>query len=74
MIHRTTIAAEAEVLETLKAEAGRRGVSLSVLAGEILAEKASELRRSRRPRIAIGHSGGGVAQESVEHEDLPAAQ
>ena len=73
MIQRTTVAAEAEVLETLKAEAARRGVSLAVLAGEILAERATELRRSRRPRIAVGHSGTGVAQESVDHEDLPAA-
>ncbi len=73
MMQRTTIAAEAEVLETLKAEAARRGVSLAALAGEILAEKASELRRSRRPRIGVAHSGCGVARESVEREDLPAS-
>jgi hypothetical protein len=73
MIQRTTVAADAEVLETLRAEARRRGVSLATLAGEILAEKVSSLRRTRRPRIGIGHSGSGVAQESVDREDLPAA-
>ena len=51
-----------------------KDVDIPVLAGEILAEKAAELRRSRRPRIGVGHSGSGVAQESVDHEDLPAEQ
>ncbi len=74
MIQRTTIAAEAEDLETLRAEAKRRGVSLAVLAGEILAGEAAELRRARSPRVGVGRSGTGVSQESVEREDLPAAQ
>ena len=73
MVQRTTIAAEAEVLDTLRAEAKRRGVSFADLAGEILADKAYELRRARRPRVGVGRSGTGVSQESVE-EDLPAAQ
>ena len=75
MVQRTTIAAEADVLETLRAEAERRGISFAVLAAEILAEKAAELRRARRPRVGVGRSGtGSVSQESVENEDLPAAQ
>jgi hypothetical protein len=74
MNQRTTIAADADDLETLRDEAERRGVSLAVLAGEILAEKAAELRRERRPRVGVGRSGTGVAQESVEREDLPAAE
>ncbi len=74
MIQITTVAAEAEDLETLRAEAKRRGVSLAVLAGEILADQAAELRRARRPRVGVGRSGVGVSQESVEREDLPAAQ
>ncbi len=74
MVQRTTIAAEAEVLQTLRDEAKRRGVSLAVLAGEILADKADELRRARRPRVGVGRSGTGVSQESVDREDLPAAQ
>jgi hypothetical protein len=74
MIQRTTVAAEADVLETLRAEAKRRGVSLAALAGELLREKALELRRCRRPHVGIGRSGSGVSQESVDREDLPAAQ
>ncbi|HSR67514.1 MAG TPA: hypothetical protein VLU25_06195 [Acidobacteriota bacterium] len=74
MIQRTTVAAEEGVLEALRREAQRRGVSFATLVGELLAKKAAELRRARRPRIGIGHSGSGVAQESVDHEDLPAAQ
>ena len=74
MNQRTTVAAEADVLETLRSEAKRRGISLAVLAGEILAEKASELRHLRRPRVGVGRSGTGVSQESVDREDLPAEQ
>lgn len=74
MIQRTTIAAEEEDLETLRAEAKLRGVSLATLAGEILARRAAELRRERKPRLGIGRSGTGVARESVEREDLPAEQ
>jgi hypothetical protein len=73
MIQRTTIAAEADVLEILRVEASRRGVSLAALVGEILAEKATELRHSRRPRVGIGRSGTGVSRESVDREDLPPA-
>ena len=74
MIQRTTVAAEQEDLETLRAEAQRRGISLAALTGEILSDKAIELRRARRPRVGVGRSGTGVSQESVEDEDLPAAQ
>ncbi|HXV62128.1 MAG TPA: hypothetical protein VEK15_15620 [Vicinamibacteria bacterium] len=74
MTRRTTIAAEDEVLETLRAEARRKGVSLATLVGEFLKEKAEELRRSRRPHVGIGRSGSGVSQDSVDREDLPAAQ
>ena len=74
MIQRTTVAAEQEDMETLRAEAQRRGISLASLTGEILSEKAAELRRARRPRVGVGRSGTGVSRESVEDEDLPAAQ
>ncbi|MEE8585709.1 MAG: hypothetical protein V3T83_12760 [Acidobacteriota bacterium] len=74
MTRRTTVAADAEVLEMLRGEAKRRGVSLAAFAGEILANKAAELQRARRPRVGVGRSGSGVSQESVDHEDLPAAQ
>jgi hypothetical protein len=68
------VAAEADVLDILRAEANRRGVSLAVLVGEILADKATELRRTRRPRVGVGKSGTGVSQESVDREELPPEQ
>ncbi len=74
MMQRTTVAADAQVLDLLREEAKRRGVSFAALAGEILADKAGELRRARRPRVGVGHSGSGVSQESVDREDLPAVQ
>ena len=74
MMQRTTVAADAQVLDLLRAEAKRRGVSFAALAGEILADKAAELRRARRPRVGVGRSGSGVSQESVDREDLPAVQ
>ena len=74
MTQRTTVAAGAEVLEMLRGEAKRRGVSLAAFAGEILANKAAELQRPLRPRVGVGRSGSGVSQQSVDHEDLPAAQ
>ncbi len=74
MTQRTTIAADEEVLDALRAEAKRRKISLATLVGEYLKEKAAELRRSRRPHVGIGRSGSGVSQDSVDHEDLPAAQ
>ena len=74
MMQRTTVAADAEVLDVLRAEAKRRGVSFATLTAEILADKAVELRRTRRPHVGVGRSGSGVSQESVNREDLPAAQ
>ena len=74
MMQRTTVVVDAEVLEQLRAEAKRRGVSFAALAAEILADKAGELRRIRRPRVGVGRSGSGVSQESVDREDLPAVQ
>lgn len=74
MIQRTTVAADADVLDTLRREAKRRGVSFAALAGGILADKAVELRQMRRPRLGVGRSGSGISQQSVDREDLPAAQ
>ena len=73
-MQRTTVAADVQVLDLLREEAKRRGVSFAVLAGEILADKAAELQRARRPRLGVGRSGSGVSQESVDREDLPPAQ
>ena len=54
MMRRTTVAADHEALETLKAEARRRGVSMTVLLGEAVEEKAASIRAARRPRVGLG--------------------
>jgi len=72
MIQRTTIAADRDDLETLRAEARRRRVSLARLLREIVAANAAEPRAARRPRLGLGRSGQGIAGDSVEDEDSPA--
>lgn len=71
---RTTIAAEADDLEVLRAEAKRRGVPLNDLLSAAVAAKAAEIQRARRPRLGLGRSGGAhLAEQSVDDEDAPAA-
>ena len=50
-LRRTTVAAPVDALDTLQAEARRRGVSLSAVVTEAIEEKAVILRQSRRPRL-----------------------
>jgi hypothetical protein len=71
-IRRTTVAASRSSLETLEAEARRRGVSLSALMAEAIEEKASKLHASRRPRLGVarstdGRSAADVTSEPVAH-------
>jgi hypothetical protein len=73
MTERTTLTAEKDDLETLRAEARRRGVSLARLLREIVAEEAQELRAGRRPRLGTGRGGRGVARRSAVDESSPAA-
>jgi hypothetical protein len=73
IVHRrTTISAPKDVLDTLAAEARRRGVSLNVILAEAVSEKAAGLRAARRPRLGVGASTDGraaavVAAEPVAH-------
>lgn len=70
---RTTIAAEADDLEVLRAEAKRRGVPLNELLSAAVAAKAEEIQSARRPRLGLGHSGGAnLAEQSVDDEDAHA--
>ncbi len=73
MNRRTTVTAEADDLVLLEDEARRRGVSLSAVLREAVAEKAAEVRRTRpRPRFGIVRSGhGGLADLSWMDEDAP---
>lgn len=57
-LRRTTVAADAEALDTLRAEAGRRGTTLSAVVAEAIEEKAAMFRQARRPRLGVGASGG----------------
>lgn len=69
---RTTITAEADDLEVLRAEARRLGVPLNDLLSAAVASKAAEIQSGRRPRLGLGRSGGAnLAEKSVDHEDRP---
>jgi hypothetical protein len=68
---RTTLAADPADLALLEDEARRRGVSLARVLRDLVAERADELRRQRRPRFGVVNVGSGVARESVEDEGAP---
>lgn len=61
---RTTVTAPAADLDTLRAEARRRGVPLAAVLAEAVTEKASTLRDARRPRVGVARS----------HDDRSAAE
>ncbi|MDQ3973081.1 MAG: ribbon-helix-helix protein, CopG family [Actinomycetota bacterium] len=71
MTARTTLSADEDDLETLRAEARRRGISLATLLREVVAREAANLRAQRRPRFGIGRSGVGAARIASEREDEP---
>jgi hypothetical protein len=70
-IRRTTLAADRDDLALLENEARRRGVSLAHVLRALVAERADELRRQRRPRFGVVNVGGGVARRSTADEDSP---
>ena len=70
MNRRTTVSAPAEALDTLEAEARRRGVSLTTLLSEAVSEKASALRSTRRPRLGVGASTDGRSAAEVTAEPV----
>jgi hypothetical protein len=72
MMRRTTVSADSRALETLEAEARRRGVSLSALLAEAVDDKADAIRASRRPRLGIGRSHDGLS--AAEVTALPVAE
>jgi hypothetical protein len=69
---RTTVVAREEDLATLSHEARTRGLSLGRMLGEVLAERAEELRRNRRPRLATFRADAGIAKAA--EEDGPEAR
>lgn len=72
MKQRTTVNADAADLDTLRAEAARRGVSLSTVLAEAVGDKAEAIRASRKPRLGVARSTDGrgaaeVASDPVAH-------
>lgn len=66
---RTTVTAAIDELSTLEFEAKRRGVPLTIVLSEAISDKAKALRKTRRPRLGVGSSGGrsaGAAQLTSE--------
>jgi len=77
MTRRTTVSAEAEDLAVLEGEARRRGVSLSAVLREAVADKAAAVRRTRpKPRVGIvaiePDDGMPLSELSWRDEDSPA--
>ncbi len=57
-------------LETLEAEAHRRGVALTVVLAEAVDEKAAAPRTSRRPRLGLGRSTDGLSAAELTVEPV----
>src|SRR5258708_40221682 len=74
-MRRTTIAAPADALATLEAEAVRRAVPLTAVIAEAINDKADALRRARRPRLGVGASArrspGAAVAPSAPVADPP---
>lgn len=67
---RTTVTADGADLDTLRAEAARRGVPLNDVLAEAVTDKAGSLRRRRRPRVGLGRSHDGLAAAEVTGEPV----
>jgi hypothetical protein len=67
---RTTVSAASDALETLEAEAQRRGVSLGSVLREAVEEKALSLRAARRPRTGVASSSDGRSAAEVTAEPV----
>lgn len=67
-MRRTTVSVRREDLDTLEAEAVRRGVPLTAVVAEAVAEKAVALRARRRPRVGVARSrdGRSAAETTAE--------
>ncbi len=73
MRQRTTLTAEGDHLEPLRAEAKRRGVSLNAVLEELVERGTSGILAEKRPRLGLGDSGGANRSHcSVTDEESPA--
>ena len=64
------MAADPSDLDTLRAEAARRGVSLSAVLAEAVSEKAGSIRRRRRPQVGVARSRDGRSAAEVASEPI----
>jgi hypothetical protein len=69
-IRRTTVSARRSSLETLEAEARRRGVTLTAVLSEAIDEKANALHAARRPRLGIARSTDGLSAAELTSEPV----
>jgi hypothetical protein len=69
-LRRTTVAARRSSLDTLQAEARRRGVPLTAVLAEAIDEKAQTLHASRRPRLGIARSTDGRRAAELTAEPI----
>jgi hypothetical protein len=69
-VRRTTVAAKRASLETLEAEAHRRGVSLSTIMAEAIDEKAMKLHVAHRPRLGVARSTDGLSAAELASEPV----
>jgi hypothetical protein len=69
-LRRTTITANRSSLDTLEAEARRRGVALTAVLAEAVDEKAATLHGSRRPRLGLGRSTDGLSAAELTAEPI----
>ncbi len=71
MMKRTTVSADPDDLATLEYEAKRRGVSLTHVLREAVAEYAAEVRSSHLPSFGIARGGPDLSQLTVDDEVSP---
>ncbi|HEV3309914.1 MAG TPA: hypothetical protein VG815_05310 [Chloroflexota bacterium] len=71
---RTTVVAQKDDLALLAQEARLQGTSLGRLLGELVGERANQVRRSRRPRVATFRANVSIAAEMDSDEDESAAR
>jgi predicted DNA-binding ribbon-helix-helix protein len=69
-LRRTTVTASRSSLDTLEAEARRRGVTLTAVLAEAIDEKADTLHVSRRPRVGIARSTDGRSAAELTAEPV----
>jgi hypothetical protein len=69
-MRRTTVRADEGALDTLAAEAQRRGLPLTALLAEAVEEKAASIRAARRPRVGLGRSRDGKSAAELTAEPV----